>query len=155
MRFNSCSLCRLALLRHRWTPGLVPLPQWHTVLASSVRLRLVVQCTLRSIAATVCNQCATVSASQGESDATTSHHHQAAGRGYIHLIQWANERAYPSNLSLSINRLCVVCQATISWYVYFSARAVQLSAKLSKVTFSKSIKSVFFVLSKFGCIFLQ
>lgn len=69
------------------------------------------------------------------------------------MSQWARLPEQP--ISLSINRLYVVCQATISWYVNFFARAVKLSVELSKMTFSKSIKSVFFVLSKFGCIFLH
>lgn len=76
---------RLALLRHRRPPGKLPLSEWHPVLASRVRVRLVVQRALRPVAATVRHQRTPVPAAKSGPDATASDHHQAAGGGHFQL----------------------------------------------------------------------
>lgn len=82
---NHIFFCRLALLWHWWTSGLVPLPQWHPVLTGRLRLRLVVQCALRSLSPALRHQCPALSTSQGESYSAPPHHNEAVGRRYLYL----------------------------------------------------------------------
>lgn len=77
--------CRLALLRHWWPTSVLPVSKWHTIFTSRLRVRLVVQRALWSLATSLRHQCTTLSTPQGESDTPTSHHYEGASWWYLQL----------------------------------------------------------------------
>lgn len=76
---------RMALLRHRRSPGDVPLSQRHAVLAGSVRLRLVVQRQMRPQPCFIRNQQSAVRNTQRRPRKTTQIHHERTSTEHIRM----------------------------------------------------------------------
>lgn len=84
-RRHGNQVSRLALLRHWWPTSVLPVSKWHTIFTSRLRVRLVVQRALWSLATSLRHQCTTLSTPQGESDTPTSHHYEGASWWYLQL----------------------------------------------------------------------